>query len=357
MWQSAATEIDGVPERRLDLHLHALLYHTHPYRVPVLGWPEEVARLTPQDVMTFHHTWYAPNNALLIVAGDITTVTARAPGATSTTAVSPRVTCPPGSVRVSLRSPARPWLVMQEPHLRTPVWHAELSCAELSCRGDASMRMPSTSLARSWQVRRHVASLVLWWDRNAWPRPLHVDYMPDSLGVTEFTLHTTPAPGVEIEVLEQAIDQALAEVVARSVSPTDVRQAQQRLRCQPPLARHTCPGRGRHPGDGVNHGAYPGRRWRVGRLYCGSHPEPGARSGAGRAAGGAVCHWRAAARRRRERHWDCAAAQEEARKETPQEDAGTHAGAEQAHRTRVRLGHETTIPEEMSRHSRELLQV
>ena len=59
--------------------------------------------------------------------------------------------------------------------------------------------------------------------------------MPDSLGVTEFTFHTTPAPGIEIEALEQAIDQVLAEVVARGVSPTDVRQAQQRLRCQPPL--------------------------------------------------------------------------------------------------------------------------
>ena len=65
-------EIDDVPEMRLDLHLRALLYDTHPYGVPVLGWPEEVARLTPQDVITFHHRWYAPNNAMLIIAGDIT---------------------------------------------------------------------------------------------------------------------------------------------------------------------------------------------------------------------------------------------------------------------------------------------
>ena len=226
-------EIDDVPEMRLDLHLRALLYDTHPYGVPVLGWPEEVARLTPQDVITFHHTWYAPNNAMLIIAGDITATRlvplvhqyyGGIPARDVPTRPRPRVSAPP----------ARPRLVMQEPHVRTPVWQRSYRAPSyhagetqhayaLHVLGEILAGEATGRLARHLVGQKRLATAV------------HVDYMPDSLGMTEFTLYTTPAPGVEIEALEQAIDQALAEVVARGVSPTDVRQAQQRLRCQPPL--------------------------------------------------------------------------------------------------------------------------
>jgi zinc protease len=49
-----------------------VLFPDHPYGIPIAGWPSEVAQLTPDEVMDFYHTWYAPNNAILVVAGDIT---------------------------------------------------------------------------------------------------------------------------------------------------------------------------------------------------------------------------------------------------------------------------------------------
>ncbi|HEY5869473.1 MAG TPA: pitrilysin family protein [Candidatus Tectomicrobia bacterium] len=227
-------EIDGVPELRLDLHLHALLYPTHPYRVPVLGWPEEVARLTPQDVMTFHHTWYAPNNALLIVAGDITTVRL-APlvrqyyGRLHARPVPTRQRPPAAG------PPERPRLVVQEPHVRTPLWQRSYRAPSyhagetqhgyaLQVLGEILAGEATGLLSRRLVGQTRLATAIA------------VDYMPDSLGETEFALRATPAPGVTLEALELAIDQALAAVVARSVSLTVVRQAQQRLRCQPPLA-------------------------------------------------------------------------------------------------------------------------
>ena len=227
------TEIDNVPERRLDLYLRALLYDTHPYGVSVLGWPEEVARLTPQDVTTFHHTWYAPNNAMLIIAGDIT-ATRLAPLVHQYYGIIPARDVPSRQRPRVSALPARPWLVMLEPHLRTPVWTRSYRAPSyhagetphayaLHVLGEILAGEATRRLTRPLVGHKRLATAV------------HVDYMPDRLGVTEFTLHTTPAPGVEIEVLEQAIDQALAEVVARGVSPTDVHQAQQRLRCQPPL--------------------------------------------------------------------------------------------------------------------------
>jgi len=58
--------------RIMDREMSAVLYPDHPYGIPIAGWPVEVGALTPEEVMDFYHTWYAPNNAILVVAGDIT---------------------------------------------------------------------------------------------------------------------------------------------------------------------------------------------------------------------------------------------------------------------------------------------
>jgi zinc protease len=120
IFEERRAEIDDVPEMRLDLHLRSMLYNTHPYGVPVLGWPEKVSRLTTQDVTTFHHMWYVPNNALLIVAGDITAEQlvplvhqyyGSIPARDVPIRQRPLVSGPPGGQR----------LVMQEPHVRAPL--------------------------------------------------------------------------------------------------------------------------------------------------------------------------------------------------------------------------------------------
>ncbi len=50
----------------------AALYRDHPYAIPVIGFMDEVAELTRQDALDFYARWYGPENAVLVVAGDIT---------------------------------------------------------------------------------------------------------------------------------------------------------------------------------------------------------------------------------------------------------------------------------------------
>ncbi len=49
----------------------ALQYFNHPYGVPIIGWKHEVSALTLEDAVAFYKTYYAPNNAILVVAGDV----------------------------------------------------------------------------------------------------------------------------------------------------------------------------------------------------------------------------------------------------------------------------------------------
>lgn len=63
---------DNNPGALFGEQLDAAQYLSHPYGRPVIGWPQEIKRLTLDDAMTFYRTHYAPNNAILIVAGDVT---------------------------------------------------------------------------------------------------------------------------------------------------------------------------------------------------------------------------------------------------------------------------------------------
>lgn len=66
------SRVDNNPGALLDEQMNAALYLSHPYGVPVIGWAHEMAKLSRQDAMRFYKRYYAPNNAILVVAGDVT---------------------------------------------------------------------------------------------------------------------------------------------------------------------------------------------------------------------------------------------------------------------------------------------
>jgi len=66
------SSVDANPLALLSEQMLAALYQNHPYGRPALGWAHEMAKLSLQDAATFYRRFYAPNNAVLIVAGDIT---------------------------------------------------------------------------------------------------------------------------------------------------------------------------------------------------------------------------------------------------------------------------------------------
>src|ERR1700757_1490686 len=58
------------PEARLTEQMMAALYLNHPYGRPVIGWHHEIEKLGREDALAFYRRFYAPNNAILVIAGD-----------------------------------------------------------------------------------------------------------------------------------------------------------------------------------------------------------------------------------------------------------------------------------------------
>lgn len=65
--------IEQRPEALLGESMLASLYLNHPYGTPIIGWLHEMQQLTSQDALEFYARYYTPNNAILVVAGDVTT--------------------------------------------------------------------------------------------------------------------------------------------------------------------------------------------------------------------------------------------------------------------------------------------
>ncbi len=62
---------DDKPQAVVGEQFNAIAYQEHPYGRPVIGWMNDLEQMTAEDARNWYHTWYAPNNATLVVVGDV----------------------------------------------------------------------------------------------------------------------------------------------------------------------------------------------------------------------------------------------------------------------------------------------
>ncbi len=63
--------VDDNPHAVVYERLNAAMYMAHPYRQPVVGWMSDLENMQLSDARAWYDAWYAPNNAILVVAGDV----------------------------------------------------------------------------------------------------------------------------------------------------------------------------------------------------------------------------------------------------------------------------------------------
>lgn len=114
---------DDKPRALVFEELMATAFHAHPYRRPVIGWMSDLDHMTPDDARAWYDRWYAPQNATLVVVGDVDHETVFREAAATYGQVKPRgglpsrplIEEPPrrGERRVSVSAPAElPYVVM-----------------------------------------------------------------------------------------------------------------------------------------------------------------------------------------------------------------------------------------------------
>ncbi len=110
------------PEARLNEQVMAALYLNHPYGRPVIGWHQEIEKLDREDALAFYRRFYAPNNAILVIAGDVDASEVRPLAERTFGEIPPQPAIPARRVRPQEPEPAAPRTVtLSDAHVEQPM--------------------------------------------------------------------------------------------------------------------------------------------------------------------------------------------------------------------------------------------
>lgn len=232
--------IDNEPAALVAEQLRAALYLHHPYRNPTIGWPQEIRRLGTADALASYRRWYAPNNAILIIAGD-TDLAEVGPLAERYFGVIPsRVLLD----RVRVEEPphyAAARLEMRSARVAQPRWSRSYLASSYRA-GETAQAYPLQVLAEilgGGAASRLHKTLVL--DRGlALSAGAH--YSPSTIDLTIFGLYATPKPEVSVADVEAAIDDELRRLVRDGVEADEVRRAKERMQAASLYSRDSLSG-------------------------------------------------------------------------------------------------------------------
>jgi zinc protease len=216
------------PRARLSEQIDAALYLNHPYGKPVIGWRHEMEELSRDDAIGFYRRFYAPNNAVVVIAGDIDPAQARALAEETYgkvarhAALAPRIR-PQEPPPVAVRS-----LTLADPRVEMPAMQREYLVPSFATatRGESEALEVLAHILGSGSNSRLYRALVV--DKQvavaagAW-------YDASALDQSRFGVQGSPRPGVTLPQLEAETDAVIAQVIDKGVTGEELERTKTRL--------------------------------------------------------------------------------------------------------------------------------
>jgi zinc protease len=217
------------PDARLTEQMMAALYLNHPYGRPVIGWRQEIEKLDREDALAFYKRFYAPNNATLVIAGDVDAKEVRPMVERTFGEVAPQPAIPVERIRPQEPTPAAPRTVtlsdarVEQPSIRR---YYLVPSAATAAAGESPALDVLAQLMGSGSNSYLYRALVV-------DRPLAVSasagYQGTSLDASQFMISASPKPGVEFAQIEQVIDGVISDVGQNAVRAEDLERVKTQL--------------------------------------------------------------------------------------------------------------------------------
>lgn len=217
------------PDARLSEQIMAALYLNHPYGRPVIGWHSEIEKLDREDALAFYKRFYAPNNATLVIAGDV-----------DATEIRPTIERTYGAIPAQPAIGA-PRIRPKEPEPAGPrtVTLADPRVEQNSLRRYYLVPSATTAAAGESPALDVLAQLIGGGSNSYLYRALVIDkplainagagYQGTALDSSQFMISATPRPGVEFADIEKTIDAVIGEVATNAVPAADLERVKTQL--------------------------------------------------------------------------------------------------------------------------------
>lgn len=214
---------DNQPSALLHEQMGAALFLNHPYHTPIIGWRHEMANLNREQVFAMYHRYYHPNNAVLVVAGDITAAKLKplAEKYYGTLKKGEELTRdwtsePP--------SAAERRLVLRDEKVQQPNF-SRYYLAPSFVTGETKHAISLTLLAQvvgGSQTSRLYQELVV---KRKIATNAVASYNGIDRGPSMFVVSATPAENVQLADLEAAIDEVLSQTLAQGITAEELDRA------------------------------------------------------------------------------------------------------------------------------------
>ncbi|WP_415391817.1 M16 family metallopeptidase [Paracoccus sp. SJTW-4] len=248
--EERAQRTDSDPRALFGEERSAVQFYNHPYGRPVIGWRQEMVDLTREDALDWYDRHYAPNAAVLVVAGDVTADQVRQLAQTHYGPIPPKE----GAVRAA--RPQEPVqraerrMEMSDPRVPQPVLSRSVIVPERN-PGDqttaAALSVLAELLAGSPQTSYLGQRLVLT------GKALWVGASYDGLSVdpTTFSVSMAYPPGSDDAAAESALMQALEDFRRDGPDPAQLERVKTQLRAARIYQRDSAHGRAYDYGQGL----------------------------------------------------------------------------------------------------------
>lgn len=228
--EERAQRTDSDPSALLGEQMRAAQFLNSPYGTPVIGWRQEMEELTRDDALAWYRRYYAPNDAVLVVAGDVTPDQVKKLAETYYGPLAPSADIP---ARVRPQEPphlAERRMVYRDPRIAQPYVMRSYLAPERN-PGDQKQAAALTILAEllGGNMATSVLGRKLVFETGD---AIHVSAGYDGMSIdkTTFSLAVMPAKDVDLPTTESALDKALADFFKDGIDPAQFERIRTQIR-------------------------------------------------------------------------------------------------------------------------------
>ena len=221
--------VENNPGALFREQMNAAQYLNHPYGIPIIGWQNEMRELGLEDALEYYQTYYAPNNAILIVAGDVTPDNVRDMAQKHYGKLPANDDLPERARPQEPRQMAERRMVFRDARVAQPY----VTRSYLAPERDSGSQEKAAALTLLAEILGGGSTSVLaealqFETRQAVNTAAY--YGDTSLDDSTFDLVVMPAPGVTLQQAEDAMDDVIAGFLETGVDPEQLDRIKMQMR-------------------------------------------------------------------------------------------------------------------------------
>ena len=220
--------VENDPEALLQEEFNATLYQNQPYRIPVIGWMQEMEKLNRVDATAFYDKFYAPNNAVLVVAGDIEPEQVKKLAEDTYGKVPRGPDLPPRDRPKEPEQNTRRTVVMEDQRVSVPSFSKSwvVPSYHTAKPGEAEALDLLSEILGGGNRSRLYQELVV---KNGIASSAGAYFQGTMLDDTSFTVYGSPLGDKSIEDVEKAVDGEIARIAKDGVTADELERAKTRF--------------------------------------------------------------------------------------------------------------------------------